>query len=124
MDLGNGLGIVGFADPNSQLQFGSLDPISLEEARRRTLEYEEVLRRRSEGGVGVGGVAGASGKSYPDVNLIPTGSDAQVLKGMVGVGAGVDERQTGPYPERNMIPTMSDEEALRGMVPGGQEGGR
>lgn len=86
------IGIVRF-DNAGQVQFGEHSPISLEEAGRRTREYEELLRLRGQeegrgkenGGKGRERVRARDGEKampYPDVNLIPTGSDAGALVGM------------------------------------------
>lgn len=86
-------------DTTSRLQFGTQDPISVEEARRRAAEAERRLRARR---------TSEAAKPYPDINLIPTRSDALLLEEMVfrdeeeegrkdqaaaaveGVGLGVD----------------------------------
>ena len=71
-----------------KLRFGELEPVSVEEARGRVVEGERKLRENSTAGVRRGGddVARAKErtKGYPDVNLIPTGSDAGALRSMVG----------------------------------------
>lgn len=96
----SGLGIVRF-DPSS-LQFGEHDAISLEDARRRTLQHEARLRERDreiaelrqrigevdEERARLRRVSGrAEGRRpYPDVNLIPTDSDEGGLERMVREG--------------------------------------
>lgn len=106
-----GLGIVRF-DPTSSLQFGEHDAISLEEARRRTLEHETRLRERdreiAELKAKIGEVerkasrtgsaeAGSSTTTtpYPDVNLIPTDTDEGGLQRMVEDAQGVAGRPRG-----------------------------
>ena len=69
-----GLGIGG---AGRLVQFGELPPVSLEEARRRTREYEVWLRegvRGGEGGIGEEW-EGREGVPYPSLNRIPTGGE-------------------------------------------------
>ncbi|KAK2757360.1 hypothetical protein FQN54_004874 [Arachnomyces sp. PD_36] len=82
VDLGSGQGhgIVGFGQvPNPQeVQFGNFKPISVDEARQRTLEYERRLAfeqgqfRRQRGG--------PNPVPYPARNMIPTDSDRGQLE--------------------------------------------
>ena len=78
--------IYGPSGPGGQLQFGSQPPVSIDEARARTLAAEEKLRllsqaRRTESETR----QILTTRAYPDVNLIPTGSElgGAVLEGMV-----------------------------------------
>ena len=116
-------GIVSFSSPGS-VQFGAHEPLSIEEARRRTVEHEQKLReklrkaeveremreetvrerkgeewerRKEEGERG-------EERPYPDVNLIPTVSDGGALGRMAegderrsegAVGLGVDMGRQG-----------------------------
>ena len=70
------------------VQFGAHVPVDVEEARRRVAAYEARLREGAAGGTGG---SGAGWPPYPDINLIPTGSDAVVLEEMVGNGDGGGE---------------------------------
>ena len=97
--------IIGFDNPGS-VQFGQHKPISVEEARRPTHSHEMRLRERpreiealkemndrraQESRMREWEEARARGEDgprresapYPDVNLIPTQSDDQALRGMV-----------------------------------------
>lgn len=89
---GHGLGIVPF---DGHLRFGEHNPFSVEEARQRTSEWESTLARG--GGVvergrerGSGGVLGYPDsealRAYPEVNLIPTRSNPDAMRAMVGEG--------------------------------------
>ena len=144
-----GLGIISFA-PNTQLQFGAQDPISVEEARRRVLllerEQQEQQERLRQGSAPAGPIAATNiqattmggstfdarggAQAYPQHNLIPTTSDAGALREMMvqqqgrdGGGAGAGGGQKRVYPAANLIPTGSDAGALREMVVNGSRGG-
>ncbi|KAL8730068.1 MAG: hypothetical protein Q9181_004782 [Wetmoreana brouardii] len=87
---GHGLGIVPF---DGQLRFGDHNPISIEEARQRTWEWESRLakdqsqsrsreRRRPDTHSTPYPDKGAM-RAYPEVNLIPTQSNIDSLRAMV-----------------------------------------
>ncbi|KAL8814232.1 MAG: hypothetical protein Q9223_006531 [Gallowayella weberi] len=79
-----GLGIIPF---EGQLRFGGHKPINVEQARIRAWEWEGRLARdaevrersRARRGREVGGAVG-----YPEVNLIPTQSSPDAMRGIVG----------------------------------------
>ncbi|KAL9598742.1 MAG: hypothetical protein Q9219_004300 [cf. Caloplaca sp. 3 TL-2023] len=72
---GHGLGIVPF---DGHLRFGDHNPISVEEARQRTYEWESRLARRGRV------VTHPDEAPYPDVNLIPTQSNPEAMREMAG----------------------------------------
>ncbi|KAI4210417.1 MAG: hypothetical protein LQ351_006709 [Letrouitia transgressa] len=76
-----GLGILPF-ESNGVVQFGSLPEVNVEEARRRTSEWERSLERSRERSTG--GRRGRDGgsKPYPDINLIPTFSSLDQMEGL------------------------------------------
>ena len=87
---GHGLGIIPF---NGRLQFGDHDLISVEEARQRTWEREQShSRSRERGREQRQNVTypespyahNGPWAAYPEINLIPTQSDAQALRAMTG----------------------------------------
>ncbi|KAL9611006.1 MAG: hypothetical protein Q9167_004320 [Letrouitia subvulpina] len=75
-----GLGILPF-ESNGVVQFGSLPEVNVEEARKRTSEWERNLGRSRERSTG--GRRGRDGgsKPYPDINLIPTMSSLDNMEG-------------------------------------------
>ena len=85
-----GLGIMGF---DGQVQFGEHEPVSLQDARRRTVELEqrhreqnrqnELLRQRMQGLDSATARPRAGSTPYPNVNLIPTESDPVDLHSML-----------------------------------------
>ncbi|KAL8785752.1 MAG: hypothetical protein Q9195_008518 [Heterodermia aff. obscurata] len=79
-----GLGIVPL---DGRVQFGEHEAISLEEARRRTGEYELRLREAEMEGLRRRGrvVEGREGAPYPDVDVMPT--DAEVRRRPRGFSA-------------------------------------
>ncbi|KAL6720965.1 hypothetical protein ACLMJK_000065 [Lecanora helva] len=99
----------GIALDGSMVQFGDHAPLSISEARARTLEYQQHLQERERsreamvlaemeeererrGREGAWERANAEegdgrGKAYPDFNVIPTGSDRRASEGM-GKGEG------------------------------------
>ncbi|KAL8995566.1 MAG: hypothetical protein Q9188_006778 [Gyalolechia gomerana] len=86
-DYGHGLGIVPF---DGHLRFGDHIPINLEEARQRTYEWEARLAREPiasrsrERGRGVPHPDEAALRAYPEVNLMPTWSNPDAMRAMVG----------------------------------------
>ena len=103
-------GIVPFDNiyPGS-VQFGEHPPVSVQEARLRTLRARELQREqealrelkeerdRQERG------ERRESAPYPDINLIPTGSDRMELEGMVRNGSG-----SGGRPRGASAPDMED----------------
>ncbi|KAL8858371.1 MAG: hypothetical protein Q9178_005052 [Gyalolechia marmorata] len=87
-----GLGIVPF---DGHLRFGEQSPFSVEEARRRTSEWEERLARDRESSRG-------RERRRIETRVTPY----------------PDERAITGYPELNLIPTQSNSDALRAMVDG------
>ncbi|KAL8766672.1 MAG: hypothetical protein Q9209_006602 [Squamulea sp. 1 TL-2023] len=88
---GYGLGIIPF---DGHLRFGEHEPISVEDAQRRTLEWERRLTRdrdlsrgRERRRIQTSGPPYPDERAmtgYPELNLIPTQSSPEVLKAMVG----------------------------------------
>ncbi|KAL9026459.1 MAG: hypothetical protein Q9196_004878 [Gyalolechia fulgens] len=78
---GYGLGIVPF---DGQLRFGDHNPISVDEARQRTYQWESKLAREQlssrsqDRGKGVPYPDGAALRAYPELDLIPTRSNPDV----------------------------------------------
>lgn len=83
--------IIGFDNHPGSVQFGEHPPVSVEEARRRTLEHEVRLRERQ--------------REMEAVNEINEQRNQENRM-----------REGVPYPENNLIPTQSDSHALQGMV--------
>ncbi|KAL8934165.1 MAG: hypothetical protein Q9216_006041 [Gyalolechia sp. 2 TL-2023] len=84
---GHGLGIIPF---DGHLRFGDHNPISVEEARQRTHEWESRLAKEPTASMsrerarGVPYPDGAALRAYPEMNLIPTGSNPDAMRAMVG----------------------------------------
>ncbi|KAL8844442.1 MAG: hypothetical protein Q9176_001352 [Flavoplaca citrina] len=88
---GHGLGIVPF---DGHLRFGEQNPISVEEARRRALEWEGRLARDRDLSRGRERRRMETGDTpypderimmrYPEVNLIPTQSSPEAMRAMIG----------------------------------------
>ncbi|KAL8716956.1 MAG: hypothetical protein Q9225_005757 [Loekoesia sp. 1 TL-2023] len=84
---GHGLGIVPF---DGHLRFGDHNPINVEEARQRTSEWgsrlarEPMISRSRERERGVPYQSEATLTAYPEVNLIPTQSNPDAMRAMVG----------------------------------------
>lgn len=76
-----GLGILPF-ESNGVVQFGSLPEVNVEEARRRTSEWERSLERSRERSTGGRRVRDGGSKPYPDINLIPTLSSLDKMEGL------------------------------------------
>ncbi|KAL9038507.1 MAG: hypothetical protein Q9214_005252, partial [Letrouitia sp. 1 TL-2023] len=76
-----GLGILPFKS-NGVVQFGSLPEVNVEEARRRTSEWERSLERSRERGTGARRGRDGRSKPYPDINLIPTLSSLENMEGL------------------------------------------
>ena len=84
---GHGLGIIPF---DGHLRFGEHNPISIEDARRRAWEWESRLardsslasreRRREERH----SAPYPDERGYPEVNLIPTQSNPDAMRNMIG----------------------------------------
>ena len=116
---------------NGQLRFGQHEPISLDEARQRTVEHGRRLMAEFEQGAFRPQVqhrrGGARGRGdYGFGGGLNTGEGEGMRAGASGggngMGMGVD---TGmgtatalqqPYPDINLIPTPSDEMVLRDFV--------
>lgn len=89
--FGHGLGIVPF---DGHLRFGEQNPISVEEARRRALEWEgrlardrDLSRGRDRRRMETGGIPYPDERimmRYPEVNLIPTQSSPEAMRAMIG----------------------------------------
>ncbi|KAL8789100.1 MAG: hypothetical protein Q9213_001363 [Squamulea squamosa] len=88
---GYGLGIIPF---DGHLRFGEHEPISVEDAQRRTAEWERRLVRdrdlaqgRERRRIEMGGTPYPDERAmtgYPELNLIPTQSSPEFLRAMVG----------------------------------------
>ena len=92
-------GIVPFENyPGSSVQFGEHPPVSVQEARLRTLRArelqreQEVLRELNEQRDWQERAERRESAPYPDINLIPTGSDRMELEGMVRGVSGLRPR--------------------------------
>jgi len=97
--------IVGFEHAGS-VQFGDHPPLSVEEARRRTLAHELRLRERQRE---IEALKDINQQRYQE-NRIRNWEEARVR------GEEDQRRESAPYPELNLIPTQSDDRALQGMV--------
>ena len=76
---GHGLGIVPF---DGHLRFGEHNPINVEEARQRTSEWGSRLAR--EPMVSRSRERGRDNIPYPEVNFIPTQSNPDAMRAMIG----------------------------------------
>lgn len=99
--------IVGFENPGS-VQFGEHQPISVEEARRRTLDLEVRLRERQRE---IEAIKQLNEKRIEE-NGMREWEEARA-RGEEG-----PRRESAPYPDINLIPTQSNDRALQGMVEG------
>ena len=109
---GTSTGIVPFDNYPGSVQFGEHPPISVQEARLRTREMQrekEALRELNEERYQQRIIQdyerarerGERRESapYPDINLIPTGSDKMELEGMVRSGSGGGRPRGASAPE-------------------------
>lgn len=84
---GLGLAIMGF---DGHLRFGEHDPVSIEEARQRTSEYqsrlanEPMASRSRDRGRAAAYPDEAAFTGYPELNLIPTQSNPEAMRAMIG----------------------------------------
>ena len=110
-----GLGIVRF---DGHLQFGEHEAISLEEARRRTLEHEQRLRDRGAKFAKSAELRQSMREMDEERERLRRGGEERVDGGGVDYGTAREretERET-PYPDVNLMPTDTDPNALQQMV--------
>ncbi|MCJ1432540.1 hypothetical protein MMC27_001897 [Xylographa pallens] len=102
-----GLGIAAFG---KEVVFGEQEPISVADARRRILEWEEQLQARNRDTASAAGRARAS-SGVPPVSALRGGARDVFERGaddtFAGLGIWSPEQVEGytPYPEVNRIPT-------------------